>query len=75
MDPSIPSSIKFGGFDPSGVLPGDELVYLKTADPTTWGLSGLYVVIFDHTIATTPEPKTCLVSPQLPYLYLPDFEF
>jgi hypothetical protein len=33
-----PSTIKFGSYDPSNILEGEELVLIETIDKTTWDL-------------------------------------
>jgi hypothetical protein len=66
------SSIKFGGYDKSGIAEGDSLTYLQTKNATSWGIHGLFIVVDGRTVRSDPKvEKTCLIEPQLPYLYLP----
>lgn len=65
------STMKFGSYDPSGIKEGEKLTYIQTKNSTSWGLSANYFIVFDHTIWTDNTPKTALIEPQLPYMYLP----
>ena len=71
----IPSTLKFGSYDPSGIKDGEQLTYIQTRNSTTWGLSAAYFIVFDHTIYTDSTPKVALIEPQYPYLYIPQHEF
>jgi len=71
----IKSSIKFGGYDKSGIASDDGLTYLQTVNATSWGLAGQFLILDGRTIMSDGSvKKTVLIEPQLPYLYLPQYD-
>ena len=71
-----PSSLKFGGYDQSGIAPGEKLTWMETLNTDSWALAAKFMIIFDETVRMTADnPRIILIEPQMPYMYLPEYEF
>ena len=75
LDPKIQSSIKFGSYDQSGLLPGSNFIYLKTRNITTWGIRGQQLYLGSQNLTNNEVSITALFEPQLPYMYIPQNDY
>lgn len=72
----VPSSLKFGGYDVSGIKPGEQLTWMHTKENDSWALAARFMIVFDETVQMeADQPRVILIEPQMPYMYLPEFEF
>ncbi len=68
------SSIKFGSYDEQGIAPGSSMSMYKTIDKTTWKINGKEFQANGHDL-TSHQDRKVLFDMQLPYLYLPEYDF
>lgn len=68
------SSIKFGSYDEQGIAPGSQLSMYKTVDLTQWSVMAKDLQANGHDLTKHVDRKI-LFDMQLPYLYLPEYDY
>ena len=62
--------IKFGGYDPEGILPGSELKYLETVENRSWKLN-LKSLTLNKDLIQFDTRRNAVFEMAFPYLYCP----
>lgn len=72
-DSSNGSMIKFGSFDRSGIMDGQNIEVYKTIDKTRWSINGNNIYANNHVVTTSQREFS--FNMHLPYIYIPDDDF
>ena len=62
--------IKFGGYDPEGILPGSELTYIETVDKQSWKLN-LKSLTLNNSLIKFEAKRNAIFEMAFPFLYCP----